>query len=383
MAKKEEIIEKFRQIIQEEYVALHRKYQNKFLIIESVLIILVMILFAPIWHSFANDESPNDFIVAISVLFLFIWPAPLIYPFCLNTEFKKSLRDAYKTTISHLYPLLDVYKAEFDEELLRESNLFSAFAFTSSTDIIGGIYKKVKYVMGNLRLDNVHIQGDFADPIAFSGICFYFKISKFFNRHTIITSKHDHKVHNSWFLSMFSVPCFFVLAYLIYVMWNLAQKTDWQNRREAGVIILALVVSVIIPIIVGIFFRLYNTCPHRKQLEQVKLEDINFAEQYKVYTEDVDTDPTLKAEHQIEARTIINPVLMDKLNRIETVFGTKKLKCAFWKDNVMLAVTTDPNFYCTYGLLSRPDAQKEAERLYGVFTAANELIDFFKSEMHK
>ena len=170
---------------------------------------------------------------------------------------------------------------------------------------------------------------------------------------------------------------------MIYVMWNLAQKTDWQNRREAGVTILALVVSVIIPIIVGIFFRLYNTCLHRKQLEQVKLEDINFAEQYKVYTEDVDTDPTLKAEHQIEARTILNPVLMDKLNRIETAFGTKKLKCAFWKDNVMLAVTTGRGFYRTYGLLSRPDAHKEAERLYGAFTAANELIDFFKSEMHK
>ena len=31
-----------------------------------------------------------------------------------------------------------------------------------------------------------------------------------------------------------------------------------------------------------------------------------------------------------------------------------------------------------------PDSmQKEAERLYGIFTAANELIDFFKSEMHK
>jgi hypothetical protein len=122
---------------------------------------------------------------------------------------------------------------------------------------------------------------------------------------------------------------------------------------------------------------------YRKRLEQVKLEDIGFSEHYKVYTEDVDTDPTLKAEHQIEARTIINPVLMDKLNRIQTAFGTKRLKCAFWKDNVMLAVTAGLDFYRTYGLLSRPDAQQEAERLYGVFTAANELIDFFKSEMRK
>ena len=375
MADKEAIIEKFRRVIQDEYVALHRQYQKKFLIVESALIILVSSLFAYIWHDNSN--------ATIDILFLFVWAAPLVYPFALNFEFKKKLRAAYKTTISHLFPLLSVYKAEFDEKLLHESNLFSTFADASSSDIIGGIHQDVKYVMGNLLLENVSVQGDFANRFAFSGVCFYFKIPKFFDRHTIVSSKYDYNIHNSWFLSMFSVPSVLLLAYIIYGAWKLIQKTDWHNRRDAGMLIFCLVLFIIIPTIIGICCRVYNTLAYRKRLEQVKLEDIGFSEQYKVYTEDTDTDPTLKAEHQIEARTVINPVLMDKLNRIQTAFGTKRLKCAFWKDNVMLAVTAGREFYRTYGLLSRPDAQQEAERLYGVLTSANELIDFFKSEVHK
>ena len=102
-------------------------------------------------------------------------------------------------------------------------------------------------------------------------------------------------------------------------------------------------------------------------MNKIILEDVKFGKKYHVYSYD-----------EVEARCIVTPAFMEKFLNLSTAFGSKNAKCAFYNNNVMIAITTNKDLF-EVGKLNKslldPDSFK---KLYKEISAIYEIIDYFK-----
>ena len=71
-----------------------------------------------------------------------------------------------------------------------------------------------------------------------------------------------------------------------------------------------------------------------KGFENVELESVDFMKNKNVYSTD-----------QIEGRYLITPAFMQRFKNIQTAFGTNKVKCSFYGDDLMFAISTRKNLF--------------------------------------
>ena len=100
---------------------------------------------------------------------------------------------------------------------------------------------------------------------------------------------------------------------------------------------------------------------------KVKLEDLNFDKRFSVYSED-----------QIEARYLITPAFMERLNNLRTAFGTKKIKCAFFDDEIVFAISTNKDLFEMGSFHRTLVNKKKVKEFYDEITAIYAMIDHFK-----
>ena len=104
-----------------------------------------------------------------------------------------------------------------------------------------------------------------------------------------------------------------------------------------------------------------------KKMQNVKLEDINFEKNFNVYTKD-----------QVEARYLITPLFMERLKNLETAFGTNNLKCSFFEDKIMFAISTNKDLFEFGSLYQSLKNSKSVEEFYNQIKSIQDMVEHFK-----
>jgi len=105
----------------------------------------------------------------------------------------------------------------------------------------------------------------------------------------------------------------------------------------------------------------------QKNFQCVKLEDVEFEKQFKVYSKE-----------QIEARYIVTTAFMERLKSLETAFGSKDIKCSFFDDKIMFAIPTNKDLFELGSLFKPLNLSKTVERFYDELNSVHEIINHFK-----
>ncbi len=102
-------------------------------------------------------------------------------------------------------------------------------------------------------------------------------------------------------------------------------------------------------------------------LTKVLIEDIEFDKKYDIYS-----------ENQIEARYMLTPTFLELFKNMYTSFGTKKVKCSFYKNNLMIAISTKKNLFEIGNLYKNLINKKQIEKFMDEFTSILAMIEYFK-----
>ncbi len=102
-------------------------------------------------------------------------------------------------------------------------------------------------------------------------------------------------------------------------------------------------------------------------LKKTELEDVVFEKKYDVYTDD-----------EIEARYLITPSFMERLKDMKTAFNTNWISCAFYNNQLIVAITTFENSFNVISLSKPLDNPEKYFQMFDEFLSIVKLIDYFK-----
>ena len=272
-------------------------------------------------------------------------------------DFKRNIKKQCLTNIISFFENLKYKEQEIPEGLLKESGLFAEFNYLRRDDVFSGKYKDIWFQAEEVFMSNPlggHKQ-------VFRGIVIVFPTNKTVKAQTIIASKHDKNINN---LHPYAIPTICILvSFLIFsmiVIYNFNQLSN--NYNDIFKFILLALFAVF-----GIVYISVDTITKSKKYEGVKLEDIGFDSRFSVYSKD-----------QIEARYLVTTTFMDRLQELETTFGTKNIKCSFFGNKIMFAISTDKDVFEFGNLFTPLTDSSQIHQFMDELTSIYNLIDYFK-----
>ncbi len=102
-------------------------------------------------------------------------------------------------------------------------------------------------------------------------------------------------------------------------------------------------------------------------LKHTELEDINFEKKFDVFTDD-----------EVEARYLITPSFMERLNEMQVAFKADKVSCAFYNKYLFVALQTPEDLFSICSLFKRVDDPKQFFTMFEEILSIIKLIDHFK-----
>lgn len=99
----------------------------------------------------------------------------------------------------------------------------------------------------------------------------------------------------------------------------------------------------------------------KNKFSEVKLEDVEFAKNYTVYS-----------TNQIEARYLITTAFIDRLKNLKTKFNSKYIRVAFKDEKIVIAVHTDRDMFN----MSEMFEKSERETFMKLFDEISSVLDF-------
>lgn len=102
-------------------------------------------------------------------------------------------------------------------------------------------------------------------------------------------------------------------------------------------------------------------------LKHTELEDINFEKKFDVFTDD-----------EVEARYLITPSFMTRLNSMQRVFRADKVSCAFYEDSIYIGLHTNKDLFSICDLSKPVDDGKQFFTMFEEILSIIKLIDHFK-----
>lgn len=102
-------------------------------------------------------------------------------------------------------------------------------------------------------------------------------------------------------------------------------------------------------------------------LSHTQLEDVVFEKKYDVFTND-----------PVDARYLITAAFMERLNNINEVFNAKKLSCAFFNNNVYMAIETKTELFSTCNIKKPINDASGFVDLFQEIISIYRLIEFLK-----
>ena len=111
---------------------------------------------------------------------------------------------------------------------------------------------------------------------------------------------------------------------------------------------------------------LLHSSPH-PILKHTELEDIQFEKKFDVFTDD-----------EVEARYLITPSFMERLNEMQVAFTADKVSCAFYKKYLFIALHTSKDLFSICSLFKKIDDPKQFFTMFEEILSIIKLIDHFK-----
>ena len=104
-------------------------------------------------------------------------------------------------------------------------------------------------------------------------------------------------------------------------------------------------------------------------LNKTELESPKFNEKYKVFTND-----------EIEARVILNPSFMEKLSEFVNVFGKDEAYCAFYKNTILVAISTNRDLFAIKASQNLGEYKEQFVKITDELKSVINLIDYLNLE---
>ena len=102
-------------------------------------------------------------------------------------------------------------------------------------------------------------------------------------------------------------------------------------------------------------------------LKHTELEDVDFEKRFDVFTDD-----------EVEARYLITPSFMERLNEMQVAFKADKVSCAFYNKYLFVALHTSEDLFSICSLFKRVDDKKQFFTMFEEILSIIKLIDYFK-----
>jgi len=281
-------------------------------------------------------------IVLIIVLTIFVWT-----PIDNYKKFKSGLKNRCHNTLKNTFGNIQWGQTEIDDYLIRGSQLFGEYNRISHDDKFRGCYKNIPFSVAETNMLYI-IEGKhkMVFPV-FKGVIISFKSNKNIKAHTIVATKGDNSIRNYnpalWYVGLLMLPGIWIGFHDPSVLW------------------------IGIACLIGFIFMLIDTIIKLCKFKGVKLEDLNFDKRFSVYSKD-----------QIEARYLITPSFMERLNHLRTAFGTKRVKCAFFDNKIVFAISTNKDLFELGDFCRSLINKKKIKEFYDEIMAIYNMIDYFK-----
>lgn len=107
--------------------------------------------------------------------------------------------------------------------------------------------------------------------------------------------------------------------------------------------------------------------PPKLSLKHTTLEDVNFEKKYDVFTDD-----------EVEARYLITPSFMDRLNNMKLAFNAEKVYCAFYKKYLLIGLSVKKDLFSVCSLVKPINDSKQFFVMFEEILSIIKLIDYFK-----
>ena len=98
-------------------------------------------------------------------------------------------------------------------------------------------------------------------------------------------------------------------------------------------------------------------------LQKITLEDVSFSKNYQIYS-----------NNQIDARVLLTPVFMEKLNHLKRCFANKRIDVSFFGDHAVFVIRTWENLFESYSIFRKVTSVKTYEKFYDEIKAIYDMI---------
>lgn len=324
-----------------------------YMTISIVVLLLCLSVFLPLIF---QDYTPLIMIAEPITGFVFIIlliasiVAVCLLPSGMNKSFKKELKKACEPSFAKCFNnLLWRESDKFDSYIFRQSGLFSSFNTEEYDDIFTLSHEGVKIEVIETHLQDVQGSGKNRRYInVFKGVVIIFPSNKRVKAQTIVTTKGDRNIRNS----ITGVTASVISTALLLIAFIFMK--DIFNTLLYGIVLLIFVIT-------------YIKAKRKNRMRDVKLEDVEFDRRFQVASED-----------QLEARYLITPAFMDRLKGLQTGFGTEKVKCSFFDDKIMFAISTRDDLFEVGNLFVPLSNSKQMTKFFNEITSILEMVDHFK-----
>ncbi len=238
-----------------------------------------------------------------------------------------------------------------DNEMLRQSELFSTYNTRINDDTFEGEYNGLSFKISETSLTQVSGGSQKRVDRVFKGVIILIDSKKTIKSKTIIATKGDQNIRNNTTGAIVSILTSVIIIVLGYLL---------KDTVEIGIGIFLLILFSLI-----VFCQKID---NEKEMSSMALEDPEFNKKYNAYSQD-----------QIEGRYLITTSFMERFKNLHTAFGTKKAKCAFVGDKIMFALSTKKNlFELSEGIFCSLKNPKQTKVFYDEISAIYDIIDYFK-----
>ena len=301
-----------------------------------------------ILNVFSNSDSGCGIII-FTIVSAVASIIGLCYAAGMNKKFKKKLKFACEPIFKKCFNELKWDSENYDKNILVESNLFSSFNREYYDDIFTITHKGVNVKVVEVHLQDVQGSGKSRRVYdVFKGVVIVLPSNKTVKAQTVVTTKGDRNVNNS--LTGLHVT---LLTLLFLTVLGIVFRNVFNSA------------------IYGLFFiwaLIYYFIRSRKnKFQGVKLEDVEFDRKFQVISED-----------QLEARYLVTPAFMDRLKGLQTAFGTQKVKCSFFDDQIMFAISTNEDLFEVGSLFVPLGKSKQINKFFNELNSILNLVDHFK-----
>ncbi len=230
---------------------------------------------------------------------------------------------------------------------LNNSGLFGDFNRRQTDDEFVGSFKDVSFKICETAMQYESGSGKNRTCISvFKGVVISFKSNKTIKNRTIIATKGDLTKKNSYLLLYIS---------LIWIGFDLFLK----SMNIVAVLVIVAIAALII------YFVSKNQ--EGEPLNEVTLEDPRFCKKFNAYSSD-----------QVEARYLLTTAFIERFQNLNTAFGAKKAKCSFFDDEIMFAISTNKNLFEIGSLFKSLNDPTSINAFYDELSSIYDMVTYFK-----